>query len=204
MRKNNLPPFRAFKQLRLKQSFQFSSFIYQLGESPLLRQKSTPVNLKTLKFASQQKKIEYLKSCLLRYREITRQGRGITGVQVGIPERISVVFTPENELIVIINPVITKASNKKYRYPEMCMSAWPIIAPVIRPAWIEFEYFNEKGQQKFWNEKSDTDRGRMLNRVFQHEFDHLEGILNIDYCQGADLILESDPDFYQTAIFQEV
>ena len=82
------------------------------------------------------------------------------------------------------------------------MSAWPIIAPVIRPAWIEFEYFDENGQQKIWNEKSDTERGRMLNRVFQHEFDHLEGVLNIDYCKGEDLILESDPDFYKTATFR--
>lgn len=45
----------------------------------------------------------------------------------------------------------------------------------------------------------------MLNRVFQHEIDHMNGIINIDKVKSPkELILESDPDFHKNAKFEEV
>lgn len=138
------------------------------------------------------------------YRRLTDHGRGIAAVQVGIPEKFFVVYTPA-ELIIVINPKVTKKSQSLLLYPEMCMSANPIIAPTVRPAWIEFDYYDEDGKKQQWITKDDTDQGRILNRVFQHEIDHMEGIINIDIVRDPkDLILDSDPDFYETATFEEI
>ncbi len=78
------------------------------------------------------------------------------------------------------------------------MSANPIIAKVIRPEFIEFEYYDEKGAKQFWNDKD-----RLLNRVFQHEIDHMEGIINIDLVDSKDLILLSDAEFFKNAEFKK-
>lgn len=48
-------------------------------------------------------------------------------------------------------------------------------------------------------------RGRILNRVFQHEIDHMEGIINIDRVKSPDkLIFATDPSYYETANFEKV
>ncbi len=147
--------------------------------------------------------MKYLKLCLKRYRKETGVGRGIAGVQIGIPQRLSVIYMPEiaGEMLVIINPKITKKSKENFLYPEMCMSANPAIAPVIRPAWIEFEYYSESGELKYWDAKAHDTLGKMYNRVLQHEIDHMDGIINIDLVKSEDIIFESDPHFYKNAKF---
>lgn len=198
-------PFADYKKNVLERAAKVSDFIYQIGETPALREPSTPVQIKDITSPEIQAKIKYLQDCLRRYRRLTGYGRGITGVQAGIPERISVIFNADMEILTIINPKITKRSSKYLKYPEICMSANPIIAPVSRPAWIEFSYHDEKGALKHWKTKDDTDTGRILNRVFQHEIDHIEGIICIDkVAHPKDLILESDPGFYESAGFEEV
>src|SRR5205814_9459462 len=131
--------------------------------------------IEKIKAKEMKDKIKFIKACMRKYRRITSVGRGITAVQIGIPERFSVVYTPE-KLIVIINPKIKKFSKEKYSFPEICMSVTPIVAPTIRPGWIEFEYFDEFGEKKYWDTKDKTKQGRILNRVFQHEIDHMEGL----------------------------
>jgi len=205
MWKPQLSPFAIYKKSVFDRAAKVVDFIYQIGETSTLREKSIPVNIKEISSPEIQAKINYLKDCLRRYRRLTGYGRGITGVQVGIPERISVIFTVDLEILTIINPKITKKSSKKYKYPEICMSANPIIAPVVRPAWIEFSFHDETGSVKHWKTKDDTDQGRIMNRVFQHEIDHMEGVINIDKVNHPkELILESDPAFYETAVFEEV
>ena len=198
------PPFAGFKKTVFKRLADVSDFIYQIGESESLRKPSKEVPIDKIPTLEMQEKITFLKDCLLKYRKLTGYGRGIAAVQVGIPERFSIIYTSE-ELIAIINPKITKKSEKLLNYPEMCMSASPIIAPVVRPAWVEFDFYDEKGDLQHWHTKDHTDIGRMMNRVFQHEIDHMEGIINIDLVASPrELILESDPDFYKTATFEEV
>lgn len=198
-------PFAEFKKNTFARAAKVADFIYQIGETPALREPSIPVPVKEISSPEIQAKINYLQDCLRRYRRLTGYGRGITGVQVGIPERISVIFNAEMEILTVINPKITKKATKRYKYPEICMSANPIIAPVIRPAWIEFSYHDEKGTLKHWKTKDENDAGRIMNRVFQHEFDHMEGIINIDKVEHPkELIMESDPAFYETAGFVEM
>jgi peptide deformylase len=84
------------------------------------------------------------------------------------------------------------------------MSSHPCIAPVVRPVWIEFDYYDIHGKKHQWNMKADTPAGKRLNRIVQHEIDHLDGIINIDRVAAKDIIFESDPDFYNTATFSDV
>lgn len=190
-------------------------FIFQIGELDSLRKRSLDIPITKITSKEYRQKFEYIKNCLKKYRKITGVGRGITAVQIGIPERFSVVYQPAikadksssytpEQYFIIINPKIKKFSRKKLIYPEMCMSANPIIAPTIRPAWIEFSYYNDLGNLKYWTTKDESDLGRILNRVFQHEIDHMNGIINIDKVKSSDLILESDPKYYTTAKFKEV
>jgi peptide deformylase len=198
------PPFSEFKKDTFRKAAVVSDFIYQLGEHPKLRRPSKEVTQKKIVSKEMQEKFVYLKKCLTTYRKKTGYGRGIAAVQVGIPERFAAVYF-EGKVFFIVNPKITKKSKKKYRYSEMCMSANPLIVPVVRPAWIEFSYFDEKGNEKFWSMKDETHLGKILNRVLEHEIDHLDGIVNSDLVKDPrDLILLSDPTFYDSAKFEEI
>lgn len=198
------PPFVDFKKELLAKASSVAELIYQVGEYEKLREVSSEVSPDKIIAPEMREKISYIKECLVQYRKRTGYGRGITAVQIGVPERFSVIYTPE-KLIIIVNPKIVRKSDKKLLYPEMCMSAFPVIAPVIRPAWIEFEYLDENGQKQTWQTKDDTDSGRILNRVFQHEIDHMDGIINLDIVRSSkELLLDSDPHFYEKASFVEV
>lgn len=198
-------PFRKNKKKVFERVIAVSGFIHQIGESEALRQPSSEVKISNITTALFQKKIAYLKSCMRKYRTLTGAGRGITAVQVGIPERFSVIWMPElkGKLLIIINPKVTKQSKEQLSYPEMCMSANPIIAKVVRPAWIEFEYYDEAGRKQYWSTKADTKEGKLYNRVFEHEIDHMHGIINIDLVLSKTLIFESDPTLYDKATFKK-
>ncbi len=200
-----LPPFRKFKEEVYKSHARTAQFIYQLGEGDTVRQKSKPVLIEEITSKTTKQKIQYLKKCMLKYRKITGFGRGIAAIQVGIPERFAVIYTPDREenLLVIINPKITKKSMEVLKFPEGCMSEGPLFAPVKRPSWIEFEYHNENGVKQYWNTK-DEGAGRIYNRVFQHEIDHMDGIIFLDRADLKQLVLESDPNFYEQAKFTKV
>jgi len=206
MWKPQKPPFRKYKKDIFGDAVTTGQFIYQIGESDILRKPSQEVLVKEINSEVSQKKIAYVKRCLRKYRKLTGVGRGIAAVQIGIAERFAVIYMSEiaGKMLVIINPVITRSSKKFLKYPEMCMSANPIIAPVVRPAWIEFEYYNEKSEKKLWQTKDETKEGRLYNRVFQHEIDHMEGIINIDAVDSNKLIFQSDPTYYDRAQFMEV
>jgi peptide deformylase len=201
--KSQKPPFWKYKKKVFKNIIKTADFIYQIGESDALRKPSQAVTIAGITLPVFQEKIAYLKACIQKYRKLTGMGRGITGVQVGIPEKVAVILL-DKKLVIIINPVITKKSVTLLRYPEICMSANPLIAPVVRPSWIEFSYYDEKGEKQCWNTKDDTKEGRIYNRVFQHEIDHMDGIINIDRVQSNKLIFESDPLFYEKAKFKKV
>ena len=172
---------------------------YQIGESDLLRKKSEEVKMLKIKSKPIQKTIANLKETLMEYKKFTGKGRGIAAVQIGILLQIAVIFIG-NDLVTVINPKIIKKSKKLLIYPEICMSANPVIAKVTRPAWVEVEYVDENGNKQFWTNKEDL----VINRVFQHEIDHMEGIINIDLVGPNELILDSDPEYFKRSKFETV
>lgn len=201
-----LPPFRKHKRDVFNKQAKVGNFIYQIGEYNKLRIESPKIPVNKITTSEYKAKFAYIKKCLLQYREITGMGRGITGVQVGIPEAFSVIYMPEisEKMLIIINPEVTNTSKELLVYPEMCVSAVPAIAYVTRSAWVEFSYYGEDGKQHIWDIKAEDTLGKMYNRVFQHEIDHMYGIINIDLIPSKEIFYESDPDFYKTATFQKV
>lgn len=188
-----------FKKQIFKEAALISHLTYQVGELPGLREKSVaalPQEITSLKIKSI---IGKLKKTLKEYRRLTGKGRGIAAIQIGVSLKIAVIFS-KKEIMTIINPKIIKRSKVLLKYPEICMSANPIVATVIRPEYIEFEYLDEKGDKQHWANHED----RLMNRVFQHEIDHMEGIINIDLVSSKELILLSDSNFFKTAKFEEI
>ena len=74
-----------------------------------------------------------------------------------------------------INPIIKNRDKEKTTYEEGCLSVPNYFAEVDRPKYCEVEYLDYDGEHKIL--KADG----LLATCIQHEMDHLEGILFIDY-----------------------
>ena len=104
------------------------------------------------------------------------QGVGLAAQQVGVAKRVTVVDLsqgkdPEQKLV-LINPEITLRAGRQYE-EEGCLSFPEIREKVVRAAKVHVRAQNEKGE---WFE---MDAEELLSRAFQHEIDHLDGILFI-------------------------
>ncbi|MBN3520459.1 peptide deformylase [Algoriphagus lutimaris] len=77
-----------------------------------------------------------------------------------------------------INPIILDEYGDDYSFEEGCLSIPDVRAEITRPEKLTIEYFDEN-----WNLKEEEFSG-MTARVIQHEYDHLEGILFVDYLKG--------------------
>lgn len=135
------------------------------SEEPVLRQKSREITKIT-------KKIKVLAQDMLDTM-YQANGVGLAAPQVGISERIVVIDVGTGP-IVLINPVITKAEGKN-RDVEGCLSLPGRNEYVTRAEKVSVVALDLTGKQI-----NLTGEG-LLARAFQHEIDHLNGILFIDY-----------------------
>ena len=114
-------------------------------------------------------------------------GIGLAAIQVGVPKRIIVLDIapkdkpniapkdkPKNPMYFINPEIITKSENSS-TYEEGCLSVPGQFAEINRPDKCHIKYLDYYGQPK--EIKADG----MLATCIQHEIDHLEGILFIDY-----------------------
>lgn len=189
----------SFKRSVFKKAAKVAHLTYQIGESDLLRKKSESVDIKKIKSPNIQSVIKRLVFTITEFRKLTGKGRGIAAVQIGIPLQIATLYI-NDQLVTIINPKIIEKSKQMLLYPEVCMSANPILVRVARAEWVKVRYFDGSGNKKIWQIKKNL----IVNRVFQHEIDHMEGIINIDLVRSKDLILESDPKFFKNARFEKI
>ncbi|MPS25217.1 peptide deformylase [Pigmentiphaga sp.] len=104
-------------------------------------------------------------------------GIGLAATQVDIHERIVVIDVSEHsdDLLVLINPVITWKSEETQVYEEGCLSVPGIYDEVQRSARIRVEATNEQG------ERYELDAEGILAVCVQHELDHLEGKVFVEY-----------------------
>jgi peptide deformylase len=113
------------------------------------------------------------------------EGVGLAAPQIGLPVRVFVVdLSPlgeDNPLLkdfkkVFINAHIIEKEGDKILMDEGCLSLPGIREDVLRFNTIRIKYFDQN-----WNEYDEvyTD---FTARVLQHEYDHLDGILFVDYC----------------------
>jgi peptide deformylase len=104
------------------------------------------------------------------------QGIGLAAPQVGVSKRITVIDLsmgkePKDKLV-LINPEIISSEGRLYE-EEGCLSFPEIREKVQRAARVRIRAQNERGK---WFEMDGED---LLSRAFQHEIDHLDGILFI-------------------------
>jgi peptide deformylase len=97
-------------------------------------------------------------------------GVGLAAPQVGVLERIF-VWEVEGDHGAVIDPVIVERSQKSDEEEEGCLSLPGLVFPVVRPVEVTIEGLNEKG------EPIRVEADDLLARVFQHEIDHLDGVL---------------------------
>ena len=106
-------------------------------------------------------------------------GIGLAAIQIGVPKRIIVmdIGRDENkkEPRYFVNPVIKNKNKNKAKYEEGCLSVPDQFAEIERPNTCEVEYLDYDGKKQLL--KADG----LLATCIQHEMDHLEGILFIDY-----------------------
>jgi peptide deformylase len=152
---------------------------------PALRKVSKPFSSTEFK-AKEFKKLLSDLSAALATRD---DGVGLSAPQIAVNKRVFVVSgkvfdtywlnikTPSLNLPpdeYFINPVIIKSSKKLSILEEGCLSIPELYGMVKRPISVSIEYLNQNG------EKVEKKATGILARIFQHEIDHLDGILFTD------------------------
>ena len=149
----------------------------KLCGDPILRTECTPVEKIDTEL------LQTLDTMVDMMRE--QSGVGLAAPQVGITKRFLVMMTPDNEKIFkMINPQITSHSEKTCVMEEGCLSVLggdnlPVYANVTRPESVTVEWTDENGQHM------SAEMSGIPARIVQHETDHLNGVLFIDYLSGA-------------------
>ncbi|MBO4583070.1 MAG: peptide deformylase [Alphaproteobacteria bacterium] len=110
-----------------------------------------------------------------------QNGVGLAAPQVGVLKRFIVMMNPDtNKVFKMINPVILSRSSETVVMEEGCLSVLggdglPVYANVTRPAVVTVEWTDEKGKAHT------AEMSGLPARIVQHETDHLDGILFVDY-----------------------
>ena len=106
-------------------------------------------------------------------------GIGLAAVQIGILKRLIVIDISKDDQkknpLFLINPKIIFKSNNTTTYEEGCLSLPGHFAEIERPAECHINYLDYNGKEKKLQAKG------LLATCIQHEIDHLNGILFIDY-----------------------
>ena len=106
-------------------------------------------------------------------------GIGLAAIQIGIPKRIIIMDISKDannkKPMYFINPVIQQRATSKSTYEEGCLSVPDQYAEIERASKCEIEYLDYNGEKKLLKAEG------LLATCIQHEMDHLEGILFIDY-----------------------
>tara|TARA_Y100000389_G_scaffold14486_1_gene12824 strand:+ start:2087 stop:2611 length:525 start_codon:yes stop_codon:yes gene_type:complete len=106
-------------------------------------------------------------------------GIGLAAIQIGVPKRVIVIdLSREDEKknpFYFINPEIITNSDSDATYEEGCLSVPGQFAEINRPDKCKVKYLDYSGK------KQTLDAEGLLATCIQHEIDHLEGILFIDY-----------------------
>jgi len=139
--------------------------------SKILRQKSLPVDQVG---AEEQRLMDDMLETMYN-----ANGIGLAAIQIGVPKRIIVMDISKNDEknipMYFVNPEIKNKVTETSIYEEGCLSVPNFFAEVNRPKKCDVEYLDYDGNKKILNAEG------LLATCIQHEMDHLEGILFIDY-----------------------
>ena len=163
-------------------------------DSPVLRQKAKSVKIDDIKTKRIQTILDKMKRALKKEDD----GVAIAAPQIGETLRIFVVsgrivsiinnqggdiaehmISPD---LVFINPIIKKLSKAKKKMEEGCLSVRWLYGQVERSSKATIEAYNEFGQ------KFQKGGSGLMAQIFQHEVDHLDGVLFIDKAENIENI----------------
>ncbi len=106
-------------------------------------------------------------------------GIGLAAIQIGVARRLLVIDVAKEgdpaQPMVFINPEIVKSSDERSVYEEGCLSIPEYYAEVERPATVTVKHIGRDGKEHM------LEADGLLATCFQHELDHLNGILFIDH-----------------------
>lgn len=105
-------------------------------------------------------------------------GVGLAAPQIGVHQRVIVIDVSgrdePHDLIIAINPVIVHSAGESYE-EEGCLSVPRYAANVRRHASVTVKGLDLEGKEKSWHAEG------LLAVAFQHEIDHLDGVLFVDH-----------------------
>ncbi|MEK7589904.1 MAG: peptide deformylase [Patescibacteria group bacterium] len=154
--------------------------IIQNGD-PVLRDMAKKVPIGDIKSPKIKKLLKNMSEAL----NLQKNGVAIAAPQIGVSLRVFIVsgklFNPEENTEdfirpnrVFINPIITKTSKKESAEEEGCLSVHGEYGTVNRPTKTTIRAYNEDG------EIFERGGSGLLSKIFQHEMDHLNGVLFVD------------------------
>jgi len=172
--------------------------ILQHNEDPILRETATPVEADEFGTPDLLQTVTQLQNAL----HTTHDGIAIAAPQIGISKRMFLVHgkaydhtndpngynstqSQKNPDKIFINPVIIKYSKKINELEEGCLSVKNYFGMTPRHTHVTVQAYNENG------EEFTEGRSGLLAQIFQHEIDHLDGILFIDKAKNIE---RRDPD----------
>ena len=146
-------------------------------DNKILRSKAKPVTLFDQKLRDT---VDVMTQTMISPQEEGVRGIGLAANQVGILEQIIIITFHVNtkkkqKIVSMINPQIISTSKTEIIYEEGCLSLPGVYGNVKRPISVKVKWQNPEGN---WCEKK---LEKWDARIFLHEYDHLQGILFIDY-----------------------
>ena len=114
-------------------------------------------------------------------------GVGLAAPQIGVPLRVVVLNMPEEEPLAIINPEIVKRSGER-EVVEGCLSAPGYQGVLKRSTSVTVKGLSRKGS-KIRIKATD-----LMAQTLEHELDHLNGVLYIDYIESDDMLYKIEPE----------
>ncbi len=147
--------------------------IYTYG-NPVLRKKSKKVR------NIDKETLQIVKDMFDTMEQTTPKGIGLAAIQVGVPIAIF-IYKLEDDSGAIINPEIIERSGQELG-EEGCLSVPGIYAPIERAEKILVKGIDLKGR------RFETELLGIKARVFQHEIDHLNGIIFTDYINELEVL----------------
>ncbi len=154
--------------------------IIRVVPDPVLRQKSKRVRIID---GSVQKLISNMWETLH-----AEPGRvGLAAPQIGVPLRVIIISIPEEEDIVLINPEIVRRTGERL-IDEGCLSIPGYIGQIKRAVSVKVKGRDQDGKEI--RIKADE----LLAQALQHEIDHLNGVLYIDYLESMDELRKVEPE----------
>jgi peptide deformylase len=165
-------------------------------ENELLREKAKTVPIKGITSAPIKKILKDMQKALIEQDD----GVAIAAPQIGVSLRIFIVsgkifdeeFAKDDYVrnmkhthpdAVFINPEITKLSREKKFMPEGCLSVRWLYGDVKRSTRATVQAYDEHGK------KFERGAGGLLAQIFQHETDHLDGVLFIDKARALQEVI---------------